>query len=83
MPDWHSTASATSTSAGTALLDAAALGTLVGDGVDLAALQNLAATARTPQPAAGAVSPRGPAPRAFRAALGVARDEAFCRYYQQ
>jgi hypothetical protein len=83
VPDWHSAASATSNSAGTTLLEPAALGSLVGEGVDLGALQHLAATAATPLPAAGVVSPRGPAPRSFRAALGVARDEAFCRYYQQ
>ena len=59
--------------------DSALLAALVEEHVQLDALLEVAARAQVPLPPQ--LLPR--MPRSFRAAVGVAKDAAFCKYYQQ
>jgi hypothetical protein len=55
------------------------LSQLVSDSIDMQLLRQLAATAAVPQPQAALP----PAARTYRVSMGVARDEAFFRYFSQ
>lgn len=55
------------------------LAQLVSDSIDLQQLRQLASTAAVPQPQAALP----PAARTYRVSMGVARDEAFFRYFAQ